>query len=134
MWNCVVTLPNNSQINANGVVAINLNEGDSAICVIVNNDDPPQLTLKKTVINDNGGNNGASEWTLTADDGQNKPIDGPGIPNNNDSMALITSSVTSNVQYTLSESNGPAGYSATNNGQFSCVTTDANNQAGQPSH
>ena len=40
--------------------------------------------------------------------------------------------VNSNIQYSLSESNGPAGYTATNGGQYSCVTTDANNQAGNP--
>ena len=46
---------------------------------------PHKLTLKKTVINDNGGDNGASEWTLTAT-GTNG-FSGTGTPNNDDSMA-----------------------------------------------
>ena len=65
----------------------------------------PDLTLKKTVINDNGGNNGASEWTLTA--AGTNGFSGAGTPNNDDSMALNgPNNVNSNVLYMLSESNG----------------------------
>lgn len=67
---------------------------------------PPQLTLVKQVINDNGGTNGATEWTLTAS-GEGG-FSGPGVGDQNQAVNG-PNDVIAGVSYTLSES-GPSGY------------------------
>ena len=69
---------------------IELSEGESATCTIINTDDVDnQLTLVKVVSNTQGGNNDASDWTLTAsgDDG----FSGTGTPNGDDTIATTRS-------------------------------------------
>ncbi len=94
----------------NSQVAIGL--GQDVTCTINNDDVAPSLTLKKIVVNDNGGSALASAWTLTATGSGG--FSGVGTQNadvtKND--ASKTANVKSNVQYTLSESGAPTGYSA----------------------
>jgi len=81
----------------------------------------PTLTLKKHVINDNGGTADASAWTLsataTAPAGNVSGFSGTGTP-----ATGIDATVGPNIvdvgSYTLGESGGPSGYSAS---QYSCV-------------
>jgi hypothetical protein len=62
----VVTDADGVEGAASEVTSITLNEGESAVCTIENDDDAPELTLVKEVTNDDGGDNDADEWTLTA--------------------------------------------------------------------
>src|SRR5688500_10721129 len=75
---------------------------------------PPQLTLVKEVINDNGGTANASAWTLSAT-GTSFSFSGVGSPAAGTTASLGPSPVAPGVQYTLSESGGPAGYTAATN-------------------
>jgi hypothetical protein len=77
----------------------------------VNNDIAPQLTLVKEVVNDNGGTANASAWTLTAS-GTSAGFSGTGSPATGSPASLGPNNVTAGVQYTLSESGGPSGYTA----------------------
>ena len=79
------------------------------------------MTLKKTVTNDNGGNNIASDWTLIATGSGGFNGQGTSVPDSEDLMAIISSDVTANVAYALSET-GPDGYSASD---YSCIVTQA---------
>ena len=71
---------------------------------------PPQLTLKKTVINDNSGTATTTDWTLSA----SGPTPISGVHNS----AAVTNMTVNAGSYTLSESGGPTGYTAS---QYSCV-------------
>jgi LPXTG-motif cell wall-anchored protein len=85
--------------------------GQTVTCTITNNDDAPSLTLNKVVVNDNGGKASESSWTLTAAGASQNPTDlsGFGAPGNAD----VTSGNNFKADtYTLSESGGPSGYSA----------------------
>ncbi|MFA6587869.1 MAG: SdrD B-like domain-containing protein [Patescibacteria group bacterium] len=102
-WNCVGGSLDKGTIT--------LTEGQSATCTITNDDIAPKLTMVKQVINDNGGNNFASEWTLTAN-GTELGFSETGVQNVNPSINDATvgpKTVKANVAYTLSES-GPVGY------------------------
>jgi hypothetical protein len=68
----------------------------------------PRLTLVKEVINDHGGTAPASAWTLTADGPSGFSGSGPSVSSGSDFVAGT---------YNLSESGGPAGYSA---GAWAC--------------
>ena len=85
--------------------------GESATCTINNNDQAAQLTLVKTVTNDNGGTALPTAWTLgrgRSDADLRGDRVGAG-----DERAGRT-----RARYTLSESGGPAGYTA---GAWSCT-------------
>ena len=71
---------------------------------------PPTLTLVKHVINDYGATANASAWTLTATG--TGGFSGTGSPATG-TDASISAYVTAGIQYNLSESGGPAGYSST---------------------
>ncbi len=94
--------------NENGSVNVAL--GQTKTCTITNNDIAPQLTLVKQVQNNNGGNNAATDWTLTA----NGPttISGAG--------GATSSAAFSAGTYVLSESVGPNGYIP---GNWNCTGT-----------
>ncbi len=81
----------------------NIHAGDT--CVITNNDIAPTLKLIKTLTTDNGGNETAHMWDLTA-----SGSDG-GFMDEGDANEFHT--VKAGVEYTLSES-GPSGYVASN--------------------
>ncbi len=71
------------------------------------------LTLLKTVVNDNGGTAQDTDWTLSAN--------GPTPISGTENQAPITGALVDAGQYTLSESAGPVGYSAS---LYSCVVND----------
>src|SRR5262249_33507524 len=74
------------------------------------------LTLIKTVTNDNGGNAAATDWTLSAS--------GPTPISGATGTANVTNAAVNAGAYTLSESGGPANYTAS---LYSCVKNN-----GQP--
>ena len=84
--------------------------GANVTCSINNNDQAATLTLAKTVTNDNGGTAAATAWTLAAA--------GPTPLSGVTGTAPVTGAPVSTGTYTLSESGGPAGYSA---GNWSCT-------------
>ena len=90
---------------ANGTV--NLSLAQNATCYITNDDQAPGLILNKLVSNLHGGTATESAWTLTA----NGPtsISGPGAAGSSD---VVSGSTFAAGTYTLSESGGPSGYSA----------------------
>jgi fimbrial isopeptide formation D2 family protein len=82
-----------------------LQPGDVATCFFVNNDNPATLTLVKEVDNgDTGATAEAADWTLTADGPTD--VSGPG------NTPAVTNQSVSAGDYALSESGGPAGYTA----------------------
>ena len=81
--------------------------GDSPITV------PTSLTLDKIVVNDDGGTAVESDWTLTATGPTS--ISGPGAAGSTD---VVSGGAFVAGAYTLSESTGPAGYTAS---AWSCV-------------
>ncbi len=99
---------------------ITLQNGESGVCEITNTYNPepvaPELTLIKNVDNTGGGSADASAWTLEAA-GTSGGFSGNGAPATGIVATLGPNTVTADVQYTLSESNGPANYSA---GSWSC--------------
>lgn len=91
-----------------GSNAVTLGLGESATCTIVNDDIAPSLTLIKHVTNDNGGDAVAADWTLTATGPTT--LSGAGGATSDSTFAAGT--------YSLSESAGPSGYTAS---AWSCV-------------
>jgi len=89
------------------VTSVTLALGESKTCTITNDDQTAHLTLIKNVTNDNGGTAQAADWTLTADGTGANDISGAGG---------FDQDVNADT-YALSESAGPAGYSA---GSFDC--------------
>ncbi|MFZ2886909.1 MAG: hypothetical protein WA021_03765, partial [Minisyncoccia bacterium] len=94
--------------------------GETETCVITNNDvagvpDTATLTLVKVVLNNSEGGVDAvaTEWTLSADG----PTDISGVTGN----AAVTNATVDVGTYTLSESNGPSGYTASS---FVCQKND----------
>ena len=83
---------------------ITLGNGVSTVCTITNSDEPAILTLVKQVVNTNGGTAVADNWTLQAA--------GPATISGTTAAAAVTSAAVPAGSYTLSESGGPAGYSA----------------------
>jgi len=91
--------------------------GENVTCTYTNTK-RASLTLAKHVINDNGGSANASAWTLTAT-GTSGGFSGTGLPATGTDASVGPNFVTAGVQYTLTESGGPAsGYSST--GAFVC--------------
>lgn len=82
---------------------VTLGEGENVTCTITNNDNAPSLTLVKVVTKDNGGTARPSDWTLTASGPTGFSGPGPSVSNGASFDAGT---------YNLSESAGPAGYSA----------------------
>ena len=101
-WTCVGGSLSGDQLT--------LGSGESARCTIINDDDAPGLTLHKTVVNDNGGTAVNTDWTLNA----NGPTPISGV----DGDASITGADVDAGVYTLFESGGPNGYTASD---WSCV-------------
>jgi hypothetical protein len=88
--------------------SITLGLGDEATCTITNDDNAPILHLRKLVINNSGRTALATQWTLAA--AGPTPLSGTTPV---DSSASFTAGT-----YTLSESGGPSGYTAS---AWSCV-------------
>ncbi len=81
--------------------------GQHKVCTITNDDIAPSLTLNKVVSNTHGGTAAESAWTLTA----SGPtlLSGAGATGGTD---VVSDPTFKAGTYTLSESTGPAGYSA----------------------
>ncbi len=97
---------------ANG--SITLHVGDDKTCEITNSDIAPTLKLVKTVTTDNGGTAVADDWTLHA--AAADPNDGRNFTNAGGSGVFET--VFAGAEYTLTETNGPSGYTA---GAWDCT-------------
>ena len=78
--------------------------GGTVSCTINNNDQPATLTLVKVVVNQNGGTAAPADWTLSATGPTS--ITGPG------NSAAVTGQPVNAGTYALTETNGPAGYTA----------------------
>ncbi len=94
-WSCPSGTLNNN--------VLTLALGQTITCTITNNDQAANLTLTKSVTNDNGGTASAGDWTLQA--------------NATGFSSGVQQAVNAGT-YTLSESNGPAGYTA---GSWQCT-------------
>jgi hypothetical protein len=114
-----VTLPGYTATSWGGDCAANgtvtLAPGQNKICSITNNDNAPSLTLNKVVVNNNGGIASESEWTLTANGGSAGTLTGAGAVGSADVVSGVGFKAGT---YALSESTGPAGYSAS---LWSCI-------------
>jgi choice-of-anchor A domain-containing protein len=81
--------------------------GESATCTLVNDDTPAPvatLTLVKQVINDDGGTANPQDWTLSAD--------GPTPLSGASGSDPVTLQAVPPGDYTLSEKDGPPGYTS----------------------
>jgi hypothetical protein len=83
---------------------LTLAPGQAVTCTITNTDQAAHLTLVKTVVNAHGGTAINTAWTLTA--GGPTPLTGV------TGTSAVTAVAVNAGTYTLSESGGPAGYSA----------------------
>ena len=94
--------------------------GDDATCTITNNDQPAQLTLVKNVDNPDGSGGAAApaDWTLTAD--------GPTTITGTSGSDPVTDATVDGGDYTLTEADGPAGYTAAN---WTCTGATVNGAA-----
>ncbi len=81
---------------------VTLTEGQNLNCTITNNDIAPTLTLFKGVRNDDGGSATAASWTLSAT-GSTRSFSG---------TSPASETVTAGISYTLDETGGPSGYTA----------------------
>jgi uncharacterized repeat protein (TIGR01451 family) len=89
--------------NCSGSIAV----GEHKFCTITNDDIAPSLTLNKIVSNLHGGTVAESAWTLTATGPTN--LSGAGAAGSAD---VVSGPTFAAGTYTLSESTGPQGYSA----------------------
>jgi hypothetical protein len=83
---------------------VTLAEGVDVTCTVTNRDRPATLTLRKQVRNENGGTAAPTDWTLSAD--------GPTPISGVHESPVVTAAEVDAGTYTLAESGGPAGYSA----------------------
>ncbi|NUO77154.1 MAG: hypothetical protein HOQ32_14210, partial [Lysobacter sp.] len=96
----------------NGAANFNATTG---VCTAIDSDPiQPRLTLLKTVVNDHGGTALDTAWTLTAT--------GPVTISGTEGATAITDASVPVGAYALSESGGPAGYTAST---YSCVVNGA---------
>jgi uncharacterized repeat protein (TIGR01451 family)/LPXTG-motif cell wall-anchored protein len=104
-WNCgAATMPDATHVT--------VPLGGNVTCTINNNDNAPSLTLNKIVSNTNGGTALATAWTLTA-------AGSLGSPTNLSGTTPVTSGSDFKADtYTLGESGGPSGYTASD---WSCT-------------
>ncbi|QCB94492.1 VWA domain-containing protein [Cellulomonas shaoxiangyii] len=86
-----------------GVVAIDT--GQDVTCTLLNDDQPGRLTLLKDVVNTGGGTAVPTDWTLAAD------TSAQAISGRTGDAAVTDVEVPAGA-YTLSETGGPAGYTA----------------------
>ena len=89
---------------------VTLAAGDDLTCTITNEEVSTSLTFVKTVTNNNGGGALPTDWTLSAS--------GPTNISGKSGDASITNANVNSGVYTLSESGGPANYTA---GSWSCI-------------
>jgi len=120
---CTVDSANGgSQSQSGNTETINLKEGEDVTCTFTNTEDAEKtrgkLIVIKHVINDNGGNAIASNWTMDVTGtptSHNAGVESPGTPH----------FLKPDTAYSVSESGGPTGYSAT-------YSTDCTSTTGIP--
>lgn len=112
---CIDPTGNTTFNNTNRVANISLGDAETVECTFTNTLQSASLTLVKNVTNDNGGNALATAWTLSATGPTN-------ISGTTGSGAVTNASVNAGV-YTLAETGGPSGYSASN---WSCTAGTLN--------
>jgi hypothetical protein len=95
--------------------AIDVAEGETVTCTFENTLQQGTLTLVKTVTNDNGGTAATTDWTLSAS--------GPTQISGTTGSGSVTNAAVNAGTYTLSESTGPAGYTA---GSWECTGATVN--------
>ena len=104
-WFCTQGVLNNSSASAGSITIAN---GEQPVCMITNDDTGPAttatLTLVKAVTNDDGGSATPDAWTLAYSDGGSEA--GSGLTG---SPAVTSVSVQAG-NYTLTETDGPSGY------------------------
>jgi len=81
--------------------------GDRIVCTVVNSTQGPHLTLRKVVDNAGGGSATTSDWTLTA-----SATSGGTTISGTSGASSVTDAGVPAGRYDLSESGGPAGYTA----------------------
>ncbi len=109
---CTLTRLNGDTLTVNlpgatGATVPSVAPGDAVDCTITNKVLASKLTLTKVVDNTNGGTAAPTDWTLTA-----TPPSGKALSGTTGSPAVTAAVVTPNVAYTLGETGGPAGYTA----------------------
>lgn len=101
------------ELNTSYPIDINVALGQDTAITLCNARDTGTLTLVKNLIKDNGGTAVATDWTLAANGAT--PISGV-----TGSSAVTNATVIAGT-YTLSENNGPTGYTASD---YSCVVNN----------
>ena len=84
--------------------------GESRTCTITNDDVAPKLTVIKRVVNDDGGTAKAGDFTMNVDDPGTDPESKPGADDPGVDFKVDPG------EYTVSESGGPTGYTASKSG------------------
>jgi hypothetical protein len=121
---CTIQGGGSTGTNANPSTGITVASGKITTCTFTNTPVQPNLSLRKVVTNNNGGDNLASEWTLTATPTSGSAISGTGTQHATLNEATYgPNTAQASVQYTLSES-GPSGYSSS--GTWTCTGTGGN--------
>lgn len=110
---------NNLSGSGTSVPAFSVTANQNVICTFTNTLRPTHLTLVKTVTNDNGGSALATAWTLSA----SGPTPISGVTGD----SSVTNALVTAGTYTLSESGGPSGYTASD---YSCVKNGGNPVSG----
>jgi hypothetical protein len=106
--------------NHSVAITIGLSGGATIDCVYTNTLQQAHLTLQKTVVNDNGGTALDTAWTLAA----SGPTSVSGVEGN----VAVTNAAVNAGTYTLSETGGPSGYTASTTWVCSGVTVTNGNQ------
>ncbi|MFZ2187771.1 MAG: hypothetical protein WAV46_04070 [Candidatus Moraniibacteriota bacterium] len=111
----------------NGIVVtssqITLGSGQTTVCTINNNDIAPSLTLDKVVVNDNAGTALETAWTLTATGPTT--LSGAGAAG---SIDVVSGASFDQGTYTLSESTGLTGYTASSWSCTNGITVNGSSQ------
>lgn len=97
--------------------------GETETCTVTNDDIAPSLTLDKIVVNDNAGTALESEWTLTATGPTT--LSGAGAAGSTD---VVSGASFDQGTYTLSESTGPTGYTASTWSCTNGITVNGSSQ------
>ena len=92
---------------------VTLQPGDDKTCTVTNDDVAPTLTVIKHVVNDDGGTAAADDWSMHIRSGS-PPADVAGSPFQGAEAG--TTRTLAAGSYTVSESGGPAGYTASISG------------------
>ncbi|MCR2802229.1 SpaA isopeptide-forming pilin-related protein [Microbacterium sp. zg-Y818] len=96
--------------------------GQSVTCTFTNAAIAPTLTLVKNVDNQGGvGTATPEQWTLNAVAGESDPLLSGEGTRTGTTTAAVSGQVAADVDYALSETFGPSGYTA---GDWACVETD----------